>query len=118
MDDEIDMASVVKADAIDPERETYYRDDPKKALKRFFDREGMYIRKFKGLYLIYVCVYERMHVSYYYSLPVQSGGGEMVVAEATVKGKRKEAIIQCALDVFQLLDDYRMLKQASQSECV
>jgi len=42
VDDEIDMASVNKADAIDPEREAYYRDDPKKALQRFFDREGMY----------------------------------------------------------------------------
>lgn len=35
MDDEIDMASVGKTDAIDPEREAYYRDDPKKALKSF-----------------------------------------------------------------------------------
>ena len=26
---------------IDPEREAYYVDDPKKALKRFFDREGI-----------------------------------------------------------------------------
>lgn len=25
---------------IDPEREAYYKDDPKKALKKFFDREG------------------------------------------------------------------------------
>ena len=40
MDDEIDMASVDKADAVDLERETYYRDDPKKALKKYFDREG------------------------------------------------------------------------------
>ena len=41
VDDEIDMASVGKAnDAIDPEREAYYRDDPKKALQKFFDREG------------------------------------------------------------------------------
>ena len=40
VDDEIDMASVGKADTIDPEREAYYRDDPKKALKKFFDREG------------------------------------------------------------------------------
>ena len=41
VDDEIDMASVGKTDdAIDPEREAYYRDDPKKALQKFFDREG------------------------------------------------------------------------------
>ena len=40
VDDEIDMASVDKADAVDLEREAYYRDDPKKALKKYFDREG------------------------------------------------------------------------------
>lgn len=26
---------------LDPEREAYYKDDPKKALKKFFDREGI-----------------------------------------------------------------------------
>ena len=25
---------------LDPEREVYYKDDPKKALKKYFDREG------------------------------------------------------------------------------
>ena len=25
----------------DPEREAYYKDDPKKALKKYFDREGL-----------------------------------------------------------------------------
>lgn len=25
---------------IDPEREAYYKEDPKKALRKFFDREG------------------------------------------------------------------------------
>ena len=50
-----------------------------------------------------------------YSLPVQSAGGEMVVAKATVKGKRREAIVQSALEACRLLDVYGMLKQASQS---
>jgi hypothetical protein len=26
---------------IDPDREAYYKDDPKKALKKFFDKEGI-----------------------------------------------------------------------------
>ena len=26
---------------IDPAREAYYKEDPKKALRKFFDREGM-----------------------------------------------------------------------------
>ncbi|XP_065902458.1 kanadaptin-like isoform X1 [Dysidea avara] len=48
------------------------------------------------------------------SLPVQSAGGEMVVAEATLKGKKKEAVTQCALEACRLLDSYGMLRQASQ----
>ena len=50
------------------------------------------------------------------SLPVQSAGGEMVVAEATLKGKKKEAVTQCALEACRLLDSYGMLRQASQGK--
>ena len=56
---------------------------------------------------MYVCIL-------FCSLPVQSAGGEMVVAEATVKGKKKEAVTQCALEACRLLDGYGMLRQASQ----
>ena len=39
------MPSMVGADGedieIDEEKEAYYKDDPKKALKKFFDREGL-----------------------------------------------------------------------------
>ena len=31
---------------LDPEREAYYKDDPKKALTKYFDREGIYIVSF------------------------------------------------------------------------
>ena len=30
---------------IDPDREAYYKDDPKKALKKFFDKEGIRVRE-------------------------------------------------------------------------
>jgi len=46
------------------------------------------------------------------SLPVQSAGGEMMVAEATIKGKKKEL----SHNVCWLLDIYGMLRQASQGK--
>ena len=49
------------------------------------------------------------------SLPVQSAGREMVVAEAIVKGKKGSNSPLC-LEVFQLLDNYGVLSQTSQSE--
>ena len=43
MDDVSLHSQTVEEFHIDPEREAYYKDDPKKALKAFFDREGMHI---------------------------------------------------------------------------
>ena len=38
-DFDMEGGSVLSTD-VDEEREAYYKDDPKKALKKFFDREG------------------------------------------------------------------------------
>ena len=35
------MEETMEEYQIDEEREAYYKDDPKKALKKFFDREGL-----------------------------------------------------------------------------
>lgn len=40
MDDMVEGTEVIGEMDIDPEREAYYISDPKKALKKFFDREG------------------------------------------------------------------------------
>ena len=40
--DEIDRRENEEEEVtFDPEREAYYKDDPKKALKKYFDREGL-----------------------------------------------------------------------------
>ena len=40
MDDIVDESRPSEEMEIDPEKEAYYINDPKKALKTFFDREG------------------------------------------------------------------------------
>ncbi|KAJ8934387.1 hypothetical protein NQ314_013428 [Rhamnusium bicolor] len=67
--------------------EELYLDDPKKALRGFFEREG--------LDLEYDCNEQGM------------------VAEVLHKGKKKEAVVQCALEACRILDRHGVLRQAT-----
>lgn len=90
-----------------PENEKLYIDDPKKALKGFFEREGYDEPEYNvqengnGKFK---CIVE---------LPVDSPTGEAMVAEAIVSGKKKEAVIQCALEACRLLDRMGLLRAAT-----
>ena len=85
--------------------ESLYIEDPKKCLKNWFDREGYdldYKVEEKG-FAEFHCRVE---------LPVD---GQPNFAEAQVKGKKKEAVIQAALEACRILDRLGLLKQSQQT---
>ena len=84
--------------------DSFYADDPRKALKTFFDREGVELH------------YEVEEVATgkfkcRIALPIQNAYGESIVAEAKLDGKKKECMSACALEACRILDADGVLRQ-------
>uniref|UniRef100_A0A914W2P3 FHA domain-containing protein n=1 Tax=Plectus sambesii TaxID=2011161 RepID=A0A914W2P3_9BILA len=99
--EELDFESMQK-------REEYYKDDPKKALTKFFEREG-YELKFEyeevggGFHKKWHCRIE---------LPVDTPSGQALVAQAEATGAKRDAQQQCALEACRILDAHGVLRRS------
>ncbi|KAF1761265.1 hypothetical protein GCK72_009519 [Caenorhabditis remanei] len=92
------------------DREAYYNQDPKKALQKFFEREGFdmnfeFSEQGQGHTHKWVCTIE---------LPVEIDGVDRAfTASATVSTSKKDAQVQCALEACKILDAYNVLRKSN-----
>nr|CAB3266293.1 kanadaptin [Phallusia mammillata] len=87
-----------------PEKDPFYVKDPHKALKNFYEKEGME--------LDFECTERRPgQWNVRLELPVDTPTGKPIFAEASVTGKRKEAMVHCALEACRIMDRHGLFKR-------
>ncbi|KAJ1372735.1 hypothetical protein KIN20_034971 [Parelaphostrongylus tenuis] len=89
------------------DREQYYQADPKKALAKFFEREGFDMEfqiseQGSGHSHKWLCTIE---------LPIEINGVDRAyIAQAIVSTSKKDAQVQCALEACRILDAHGVLR--------
>ncbi|XGW14788.1 hypothetical protein V3C99_000786, partial [Haemonchus contortus] len=91
------------------DREQYYQADPKKALAKFFEREGFEMKfqlseQGSGHTHKWLCTIE---------LPIEINGVDRTyTAQAIVSTSKKDAQVQCALEACRILDSHGVLRSS------
>uniref|UniRef100_H2YR94 FHA domain-containing protein n=1 Tax=Ciona savignyi TaxID=51511 RepID=H2YR94_CIOSA len=86
-------------------KERFYVKDPHKALKNFYEKEG--------IELDFECTEKRAgQWTARLEMPVDTASGHAIYAEASVTGKRRDAVNNCALEACRILDKHGMFKQS------
>nr|XP_026694178.1 LOW QUALITY PROTEIN: kanadaptin [Ciona intestinalis] len=86
-------------------RDPFYVKDPNKALKNFYEKEGIELN--------FDCTERRPgQWTARLEMPVDTPSGKPIFAEASVTGKRRDAMNNCALEACRILDKHGMFRQS------
>ena len=106
--EELTLGNLPNPYSTQPEHGNLNLNDPKKTLRGWFEREG------------YDLEYDCQEIGYAkfkctVKLPIEDENGERteVLAEATVSGKKKEAVVNCALEACRILDKRGLLRSST-----